>query len=261
MMLKLAEQLVKGRRETFICEETLDEETHHRHGNIQVLRSALPLKAKPIENRESHFEKLLKALPSDPRDRISKELEIRKMELRKEVIGGDFMNSQIDCYGKRITTLNTWQVREWQLLVFISSTFTDTKAERNILLEKILPYLRNKAYPHDIEVTFVDMRSEAIPHLHSPDFPSSLFLSSLSLLSLSLPLSLSRFADGASAMNTRLIIRHGVNVDEKSNVVVTNRVASSSCLYNPTNMDTVLCQGRSIKELSTHESIIVQIMN
>jgi hypothetical protein len=248
MMLKVAEQLFKERRQTFVCDETLDEETHHRRGSVQILRNAIPIKSKPIENRESHLEKLLKALPNDPRDRTSRELEIRKMELRKEVIGGDFMNSQIDCYGKRITTLNIWQVREWQLLVFISSTFTDTKAERNILLEKILPYLRNKAYTHDIEVTFVDMRS--IP-------PSSLISSLYLCLCLSLTVSL----DGVSEMSIRSITRHGVNAEEKLNVVVMSLVVSFSYLCNLISMDTVLSQEKSIKELLTHESIIVQTLN
>lgn len=119
----------------------------------------LPPTIKDLENREAQLEKLMKSLPHDPKDNKStKILEMKKLELRKEVIGGDFMNSYIDCYGNMITTFDVWQVREWQLLVFISSTFTDTRYERNILLDRILPYLRSTAYPHDIEVTFVDMR-------------------------------------------------------------------------------------------------------
>jgi hypothetical protein len=165
-MLKIAE-LVKERRQTFALNESLDvyedknirSEAVNRRGSVQVLRKMVKvLHPKSFEDRETHLEKIIKELPNEPKDRSFRDSEIRKMELRKEVIGGDFMNSQIDCYGKKMTTLNVWQVREWQMLVFISSTFTDTRAERNILLEKILPYLRKKAYPHDIEVTFVDMR-------------------------------------------------------------------------------------------------------
>lgn len=160
-------QLLKDKRQTFKLNESLDvsNENNPLRGPVKVLKSVihgLPTTSKSTsastENRDEYLENLIKKLPIEPRDRSLKEFEIRKMELRKEVIGGDFMNSQIDCYGKKITTLNIWQVREWQLLVFISSTFTDSTAERNILLEKILPYLRKKAYPHDIEVTFVDMR-------------------------------------------------------------------------------------------------------
>jgi len=46
-----------------------------------------------------------------------------------------------------------------QLLVFVSSTFTDTHEERNILLEKVLLTLRDEARPHGIEVILLDLRS------------------------------------------------------------------------------------------------------
>jgi len=46
-----------------------------------------------------------------------------------------------------------------QLLVFVSSTFTDTHEERNILLEKVLITLRDEARPHGIEVILLDLRS------------------------------------------------------------------------------------------------------
>ena len=45
-----------------------------------------------------------------------------------------------------------------KLQVFLSSTFTDTHSERNVLLKKILKDLRALAEPHGIEVSFVDMR-------------------------------------------------------------------------------------------------------
>lgn len=211
-------ELVKKRRETYVCNESLDVQkedsirkrqstiittnnnnnNNHNHSNNNnnnnnnnntnnsnsIISSdgnkgsnLLPAIAKSLislpgtkdhhhnsnnhhsNNREAQLDKLVKSLPNDPRDSKSiRQLENKKLELRKEVIGGDFMNSYIDCYGNMITTLDMWQVREWQLLVFISSTFTDTRYERNILLDKILPYLRSTAYPHDIEVTFVDMR-------------------------------------------------------------------------------------------------------
>ena len=45
------------------------------------------------------------------------------------------------------------------LLVFVSSTFTDTHEERNILLEKVLIMLRVEARSHGIEVILLDLRS------------------------------------------------------------------------------------------------------
>ena len=45
-----------------------------------------------------------------------------------------------------------------KLAVFVSSTFTDTERERNLLLEKILPDLRERGRLMGIEVVFVDMR-------------------------------------------------------------------------------------------------------
>ena len=44
------------------------------------------------------------------------------------------------------------------LLVFVSSTFTDTHAERNLLIEVILPQLQHQAKADDVVVNFVDMR-------------------------------------------------------------------------------------------------------
>ena len=45
-----------------------------------------------------------------------------------------------------------------KLEVFLSSTFTDTHSERNVILKKILRDLRTLADPYGIEVSFVDMR-------------------------------------------------------------------------------------------------------
>jgi hypothetical protein len=80
------------------------------------------------------------------------------LALRKRVIQGDFMNGSFDSKGNYITTSAKWGFKQWQMLVFLSSTFTDTRLERNILLNDILPELRDEAIQSDIEVTFVDMR-------------------------------------------------------------------------------------------------------
>ena len=46
----------------------------------------------------------------------------------------------------------------WKLIVFLSSTFTDTKNERNCLIDKILPKLSIEATSNEIQVIFIDMR-------------------------------------------------------------------------------------------------------
>eukprot|EP01041_Mallomonas_annulata_P015167 gene15167-32159_t len=45
-----------------------------------------------------------------------------------------------------------------KLSIFISSTFTDTHDERNILLESIIPKLQSRGIQHGVFVTFSDMR-------------------------------------------------------------------------------------------------------
>jgi hypothetical protein len=45
-----------------------------------------------------------------------------------------------------------------KLTVFLSSTFTDTHIERNILNEVVLPALQNQYRQNDIQITFSDMR-------------------------------------------------------------------------------------------------------
>jgi hypothetical protein len=54
--------------------------------------------------------------------------------------------------------LSTWEPPSTKMLIFVSSTFTDTQVERDILMRKIQPLLRARAAGHGIEVTFVDMR-------------------------------------------------------------------------------------------------------
>ena len=45
-----------------------------------------------------------------------------------------------------------------KLIIFFSSTFTDTHDERNIVMEELLPELQSQAQAHGVLVTFVDMR-------------------------------------------------------------------------------------------------------
>ena len=49
-------------------------------------------------------------------------------------------------------------VPKFNFRIFVSSTFTDTHAERNVLLEKVVPTMRELAGRHGMEFTAIDMR-------------------------------------------------------------------------------------------------------
>ena len=66
--------------------------------------------------------------------------------VRLQVLGGGFTSQ----------ALKDWTVKERLIIVFISSTFTDTHEERNLLIESILPELR-KRFPR-VSIKIVDMR-------------------------------------------------------------------------------------------------------
>ena len=51
-----------------------------------------------------------------------------------------------------------WKSPSLKLTVFVSSTFTDTNLERDIIINQILPKLKEKAVRYHIDVTIVDMR-------------------------------------------------------------------------------------------------------
>jgi hypothetical protein len=78
-----------------------------------------------------------------------------RAERRKRVLVGKFMDPQHSGSADK----PMWRSPRWKMVVFVSSTFTDTYMERNILLGKILPLLRTRAQScGNIEVSFVDMR-------------------------------------------------------------------------------------------------------
>ena len=57
-------------------------------------------------------------------------------QLREKVLCGDFVCAK--------NILEKWMKPHDVLVMFVSSTFTDTMIERNILLQNILPELRKK---------------------------------------------------------------------------------------------------------------------
>jgi hypothetical protein len=54
--------------------------------------------------------------------------------------------------------LRCFQPETWQLIFIVSSTFTDTQIERDILMKEVVPYLREKARQYGIDIVDVDMR-------------------------------------------------------------------------------------------------------
>jgi hypothetical protein len=75
---------------------------------------------------------------------------MERAEARRLVLRGKFAASQED-YKK-------WKLPSWKLLVFISSTFTDTLEERNCLTNDVKPIVTQLGSEHDIDVVFIDMR-------------------------------------------------------------------------------------------------------
>ena len=68
------------------------------------------------------------------------------------------MDDLINCLKGNEHNLLTLQIPKAELLVFVSSTFTDTHTERNILLDDILPALQRHGRPFGVGVNFIDMR-------------------------------------------------------------------------------------------------------
>ncbi len=53
---------------------------------------------------------------------------------------------------------NKWKIPSFNLSYFVSSTFTDSHYERNVILSRLLPELTKISQPHGIAITFIDMR-------------------------------------------------------------------------------------------------------
>ena len=73
-------------------------------------------------------------------------IEESKVSCRNQVIRGDYTQDIL-----------LWKPPKFKLLVYVSSTFTDTHQERNILIEKIQPLLHSYGLPNEVSVTFIDM--------------------------------------------------------------------------------------------------------
>ena len=73
-----------------------------------------------------------------------------RSDLRVKVLLGRFVCAE--------GVYEIWKTPSKKLIVFVSSTFTDTHEERNIILKEILPELQTLGREQGIEVIFVDMR-------------------------------------------------------------------------------------------------------
>jgi hypothetical protein len=71
-------------------------------------------------------------------------------DMRRAVLCGGFAPQEND--------EQLWRPLKSKLMVFFSSTFTDTHRERDILQNEVLPSLQKKGAPEGVEITFVDMR-------------------------------------------------------------------------------------------------------
>lgn len=91
--------------------------------------------------------------------------EQQKVELRRAVIRGDYMNGAHDhvITGEFKTTFHSWNLRKWQLLFYLSANEQDSALERHFIHHHLVPKLRQHAWAYDIEVICIDMK------LGSPD--------------------------------------------------------------------------------------------
>jgi len=68
---------------------------------------------------------------------------------RRDVLAGSFSSS---------ANGDDWDSPQFRLSAIVSSTFTDTHIERDLIMHKILPMLRATARKDEIDISFVDMR-------------------------------------------------------------------------------------------------------
>jgi hypothetical protein len=70
---------------------------------------------------------------------------------RKAVFGGTLRRDVLDRHSE-------WKAPSFEIIIFLSSTFTDTQRERNYCMNELLPQLVDRYRQFGIRVTFVDMR-------------------------------------------------------------------------------------------------------
>ncbi len=74
----------------------------------------------------------------------------------KDVLRGGFMTEDY----------NKWKIPSFNLSYFVSSTFTDTHDERNVILSRLLQELTKISQPHGVTITL----QRGIPNLRWSSF-------------------------------------------------------------------------------------------
>lgn len=108
---------------------------------------------KEKQKQQTPTSNLIPKLPPKLRASVVESTNTYVTAIRQSVLRGGFFTNV--SYG---ATRECWFAPDWKLNIFVSSTFTDTIEERNILIDEILPVIRNQGAPHQIAVVFVDMR-------------------------------------------------------------------------------------------------------
>jgi hypothetical protein len=75
-------------------------------------------------------------------------MDLRVKSNRVDVLKGNFTSH----------AESDWKYPKSNMMVFVSSPFTDTKVERAVLMNDVLPALREMCQINNIEITLVDMR-------------------------------------------------------------------------------------------------------
>ena len=123
-----------------MCDATVYEERVASNVNPDLDPNESPILDKSMSKRSLKF---LRSVQSANRDTA--------LMYRRAVCGGILLK---DILGRH----TEWKAPSFELIVFLSSTFTDTHRERNYFMSKLLPHLVGKYRQYGIQVTFVDMR-------------------------------------------------------------------------------------------------------
>ena len=75
-------------------------------------------------------------------------------EIRKQVLQGAFYSASMSK-----THRSTWMRPSQVIRVFVSSTFTDTKFERDALMDRMQYFIREEGRKYGVQFTFMDMRT------------------------------------------------------------------------------------------------------
>ena len=101
-------------------------------------------------------------------EKLRDEVRLSDSKIRGEVLRGAF--------NADTAPASRWKPPSSKLLMFVSSPFTDTKNEREFLLDDLLFEMRNIGQEYAIQVIFADMRwgirdQNTLDHKITPSIP------------------------------------------------------------------------------------------